>query len=151
MDTLEILYALIYEFNKTCPNVKNTLEQKESIAPPFFLHNISFCKDTQKSFFIKKTLINVSTIYIAKDENGGLSKLEHNLSIRKELLKFLDTYTLKVGNRFLHFNYEFKDLNGILGITISFEIIESIKNAEWAEEQKREIITQINFNNKEMI
>lgn len=145
MKILDVLYALVFEFNNCDNSIKNTFEQSENIKPPFFLHSVSFISDTRHNFFAKKVRLDIHTVYIGTSENNMISSLEHNLEIREKLLAFLDLYTLKVKDRFFHFDYKLMDIDGLLGINITLQFMDNIVDTKWSEEQKRELIQIVNI------
>lgn len=139
----DIMYALAFEFDKLCPDVRSLLDDEEMDGSDIFYHYINISTHTRKNFFSKTVVVDIQTIYSANIEDKSLSRQEKNYRTYDELQQFLSNGDLKVKNRTLGFKHSTKNVDGMLGIAITFTYMDDVICPEWNKEQARELMKQI--------
>ena len=146
----DVLYSLLQEFNKICPNIKNVLDDSMENTDPMFLHYINLILNKKLNTFHKQVILDVHTVYIQKKIGDMTSTLEHNLEIYDKLQGFLSNGKLTVLDRVVNFDFETKDVDKLLGFTITFKFLDNIINPCWDESQARELMEKIYINREEI-
>ena len=98
--------------------------------------------NARSTFLTQKRLLSLQLIYFGPVDEVGKEDAKEHLNVIDELSPFLDSFTLKVGERVLTFSVDIGDADEQLSIMLDFKFNDSIVT----EESNYEMIENISLN-----
>lgn len=152
---IDIIYALVEKFNACVVNSNNEPEEYTHELGEYtgdektFCYYLTFVKERKSSKSIKECLVDIQVIYHGvRDKYKGDTKLNDKLKVLEDLKEFLSQFNINVGDRNLKFDYDVGDADGELMINLSLRFFDDLVDLTYDEEQARELIQNIKFNNE---
>ena len=148
LSLVDILYALVREIKRVIPESKHyMMKLPESFKAPCFAYYIVFNGEKRSSAFVKDCNLDLQIIYFGENDKYGNSNFEDKLRTLESLKKFLSLFYIKVKDRYLTFEYNFKEVDDQLSVDLSFKFKDNIVEIL---QEDLDLIQEINFN-KEVI
>ena len=148
----DVIYAVMREVKLCKPDSKHYLGSiPENVKRPSFLFLMSFLKDVKSNYFTKDRSVSIQIIYFGTLDSDGKDEYKDKLKTMEELDSFLSKLNLNVKDRNLKFEYGFEEADEQLSINLDFKFKDGVVNTEYDEDQTRDMIQNIFFNDKERI
>ena len=146
VNILDLIYAVIKNFKICVPASKHYLNLPEDYNTPSFLYDIVFNKASRETKYVKDVSLDLQIVLFSNKDELGKEDYEDKLKIADQLRRFLDTFILQVGDRYLKFDYGFGEADEQLTINMNFKFKDGVINLE----ESYELMQHLYMNREEV-